>query len=193
MWKQTVSANIFCAGSSSLGEAPSWLQSVRKTQLFWAHILGLNATAAPTETTEDHHDGPGPRLNVHIPEVQIWNRTTHLKFEINISLMLVRPSDLWHHVSVEGPVSNFTNSRNATTTRLLVLSRLLLSHNKSGLCRRAEPDPFLETPGARWQRRTRLHNAWCRPETTFSTNSSRAGAHYKAYILSTEVHEMVGF
>ena len=42
----------FCADSSSLGEVPSWLQSIKKTQLFWAHSMGLNVSAAPMETTE---------------------------------------------------------------------------------------------------------------------------------------------
>lgn len=44
-WKRTVSANIFCADSSSLGEAPSWFQSIKKThscveptQWGWIHL-----------------------------------------------------------------------------------------------------------------------------------------------------------
>lgn len=128
MWKQTVSANIFCAdSSSSLGEAPSWLKSINTTQLFWARSMGLNTSAAQTETTEeDHHDAPGKRLNVHPPQGQSsnWNNsfTTTVRGNqclLRVLLRLKTSQEAYFEltmtmISHKGPALQLTDSTNPT-------------------------------------------------------------------------------
>lgn len=145
-WKQTVSANIFCAGSSHLCVAQSQLQLLRRSSLVRAHFLELNACWAPTQTRWHHLDEYGTRLDRHFVKVNVWNRKADL---MNIYFTLVRP--------LQWPVQTFQTQQ---------LPESFLACHNSGLSHCTESNPFSwDTWGLHFYCLD-LHNDWYRVPLT---------------------------
>lgn len=118
-WKRTVSANTFCAASLSRGEVPSRFQSVWKTQLFWAHSVGLSASVALTGTTKDCCDEQGYNAQcAYKYHHQTENSPIAIPVRGNQYLLHVGSGGLfeqWNCISHKEPVWNFIDSNHLTS------------------------------------------------------------------------------